>query len=102
MAIRISMISGWEAQVMTRSVDPALTRLLHDMADDARRYAPVDTGALQAGIDIEPSVMGEGALVSHRDVPGDDPSVPVFVELGTSDSPAQPFMRPAAYQRRSI
>lgn len=102
MAVRVQMNAGWQTELTARFVDPALTRLLHHIADDARRYAPVETGALEAGIHVEDSVGGKGAVVSSREVPGDDPDVPVYVEYGTQNMAAQPYMRPAAYQRRSL
>lgn len=75
-------------------------RLAEDVAEDARRLAPSDTGALRAGIHVETS--GEDVtVVSSRHVDGDDPKVPVYVELGTHDAPAQPYLRPAVYRRRT-
>ena len=62
----------------------ATTVMSEDVASDARSRAPVDTGALRDSIDVQPGKVTV--------------SVPyaAFVEYGTSDTPAQPFLRPAA------
>lgn len=65
---------------------------LNEVGDDVRRGAPVDTGELR---DSE-----------RREVDGLDGTVRVtarhgvFVEHGTSDTPAQPFVGPAAERSR--
>lgn len=63
------------------------------VADLARQLAPVDTGALRASIRVTPdqpalrmTVQAGGGVVDYA----------AFVEYGTSRSPAQPFMTPAA------
>lgn len=82
--------------------DRLADRVAHAIASDARRYAPVDTGALRAGIDSEPAVNGHARVGASRDVPGDDPHVPTYVELGTRNMAAEPYLRPAAYQKRAV
>lgn len=62
----------------------ATNTLGEDVATDARTLAPVDTGALRDSIHAEP-----GKVVVE--VP-----YAAFVEYGTSDTPAQPYLRPAA------
>lgn len=62
----------------------AVDELGQEVALDAEQRAPVDTGALQDSISY-----ADGAVTA------DVPYAP-FVEYGTSDTPAQPFMRPAA------
>lgn len=95
-----------------------------DIADDMRRFVPVDTGALRAGISVEHGANGDPVIWSRR--VGSESGVPVFVEFGTrphviepdtaealawpgGDHPvtrvnhpgtrAQPYMRPALYRR---
>jgi len=58
--------------------------LAEDVRDLAQSFAPVDTGRLQG------SINAEGGTVAT------DVEYAAFVEYGTSDTPAQPFMRPAA------
>jgi len=68
-----------------------------DMADDMRRYAPVDTGELVATIRVEP-----GSVVNRiwiGDVAG-DVDYHLYQEFGTSVMAAQPYIRPAVYQKR--
>lgn len=55
------------------------------VAEDARGYAPVDTGRLRDSI----------AVTSDGDV-SSDVGYDVPVEFGSDDTPSQPFMRPAA------
>ncbi len=62
----------------------ATNTLAEDVDNDASARAPVDTGALRDSIHAEP-----GKVVVE--VP-----YAAFVEYGTSDTPAQPFLRPAA------
>lgn len=58
------------------------------MARDAREFAPVLTGYLVSK--IRATAVGlAGRVVSEADYGG-------YVERGTSDTPAQPYMRPAA------
>lgn len=59
-------------------------KLADDVAETARQIVPVDTGTLQE------SITSEGGRVS-TDVP-----YAAFVEYGTSYTPPQPYMRPAA------
>jgi len=64
--------------------------LLEDIAADAQRYAPVRTGELRASIHANPA---DGTVVAGADYAA-------YVELGTEDTPAQPFLRRALYQKR--
>ena len=72
-------------------------QLTEDMAGDMRRYAPVDQGDLVASIRVDP-----GSAV-HRiwigDVAG-GVDYHLYQEFGTSVMAAQPYIRPAVYQRR--
>lgn len=72
-------------------------RLAEDMANDMRRYAPVEFGDLVASIRVEP-----GSLI-HRiwigDVAG-GVDYHLYQEFGTSVMAAQPYIRPAVYQKR--
>lgn len=58
--------------------------------DEAKVLVPVDTGALQDSIRVEV----EGDLVQFA-VGGGNIDYALYVEMGTSKMPAQPFMRPA-------
>jgi hypothetical protein len=74
-----------------------------DIESDAKRLAPVGlTGKLQAGIEALPATDNHVIIKTSRNVPGDDPDVPIFVEFGTRNMAAQPFMRPATYRKRPV
>lgn len=66
----------------------AVARTAQQTKRDAQRFAPVLTGALREGIDVEVSGL-EASIVST--VRYSD-----YVEYGTSDTAPQPYMRPAA------
>lgn len=75
-------------------------RLVDDIGENVRvaaeHLAPVDTGALASSIHtVEETVNGQPGVGIVADVP-----YAAFVELGTSDTPAQPFLRPALQQTR--
>jgi len=66
----------------------------HEVANDMRRGAPVKTGALREGIQAEfdaKTITGRAASTA-RHTP--------FVVHGTSDTPANDFMTPAAERSR--
>jgi HK97 gp10 family phage protein len=74
------------------------TRFIADeMAGDMRRYAPVETGELKATIRVE--TFGELHRIWIGDVAG-GVDYHLYQEFGTSVMAAQPFIRPAVYQRR--
>lgn len=57
----------------------------------AKARCPVDTGALQRSIHGDVTVAGGKRTL----VLAADESYALYVELGTSRAPAQPFLRPA-------
>ena len=65
-----------------------------ETADDMRRAAPVDTGALRDGIqqEFDPKKHQGRAASTARHTP--------FVVHGTSDTPANDFITPAAERAR--
>ena len=64
---------------------------LHQIAEEARSNAPVDTGALRESIHVEEETGLAGKVVADADYAID-------VELGTSHAPAQPFLGPAYFK----
>ncbi|MDQ3760977.1 MAG: HK97 gp10 family phage protein [Actinomycetota bacterium] len=80
-----------------RHIDAGIERMLaslaSDIVDDAQRAAPVDTGELRDSIHAQPVQGRTVRIVAAADHA-------TYVELGTSRMNAQPFLRPAAYQRR--
>jgi hypothetical protein len=91
---------------------PLLRDLADDVADDMRARAAAlgGTGNLATGVDVT-SVTNRRARISSKRPAGGGGSgptqpqwaeeVPVFVERGTSDTPAQPYMRPALWRYRT-
>jgi HK97 gp10 family phage protein len=73
-----------------RLVERARDRVVDEIAADARRRAPVDTGALLVSIDAGPGRVTAGT--DHW----------LYVEYGTRYQRAQSFMRPALYTKRRL
>lgn len=66
----------------------------HDIAQDMRRDAPVDDGDLKRGIqeELDRGALEGRAVSTAKHTP--------YVVHGTSDTPAQDFMTPAAERSR--
>lgn len=73
---------------VTAGAERAVDHNTDETAADAREFAPVLTGDLRSKIRAM-SLGLVGRVVSESDHGG-------YVEHGTSDTPAQPYMRPAA------
>ncbi len=90
-----------------RAAGQLLIRVADAIADDARRFVPVDTGRLREGIE-RGNVEGHGDHLSikvYSRRPDPDPdreAVPVYVELGTRHMAAQPYMKPALFRTRVL
>ncbi|MFJ7748711.1 HK97-gp10 family putative phage morphogenesis protein [Arthrobacter sp. NPDC097144] len=84
------------AQATTgKLVQTVVRKTARDIVKDAKQLAPVDTGNLKASIghsDLR-SVGQAGDLSVEI---GPTANYGVFLEMGTSRAPAQPFMGPAA------
>ncbi|GAA3230699.1 hypothetical protein GCM10017691_23890 [Pseudonocardia petroleophila] len=73
-------------------VNRAVGRLVEDIADDARALAPVDSGALVTSIRADQSTGQVSVGTDHWQ----------YVEYGTKNMRAQPFMRPALFRTRAV
>jgi len=73
-----------------RLVERARDRVVDDIAADARRRAPVDTGALLRTVTAKSERVHAGT--DHW----------IYPEYGTRYQRAQPYMRPALYTRRRL
>lgn len=73
---------------------PVLTEAIFD---DSQRYVPVLTGDLRSTGRTEYE-DGRGYVVYG----GEDVDYAPYQEMGTSVMAAQPYLRPAAYQKRSL
>lgn len=86
-----------------------MRRLGEEVAADMRRLVPKDKRVLVSGIELAHVSSDRARIVSVRPGGGGgsgagqaqySEEVPYFVEFGTSDTPARPYMRPAVYKRR--
>ena len=85
--------AGGEVQEEARKV---LDEMSARIADDARSRVPVDTGALRSSIKKSVSRKKlEAAVWAGGKAGGTDTYYAVFVEFGTKNVPAQPFIFPA-------
>lgn len=74
-----------------------VSRIGHEVADDAQRFAPVDTGLLKSSIaadSVTHGPTGWSVRVWART------HYAVFVENGTSRMRARPYLRPALFKHR--
>ena len=94
MQVRFNIDRSWQ-----QHLEPEETRVLEELGEkilpDMQRNCPVRTGRLKASLDAE--VQGDVLRVGSRDV-----DYSVDVELGTSEQSAEPYMRPALFQQRSL
>lgn len=85
------MSSDWQEQVIA-AILPAQEERKDRIEADARNYCPVETGRLRDSIhgevDASTGDITVGAAADYAE----------YVELGTSEQPAQPFLRPALYR----
>lgn len=64
--------------------------VLHAIEQDAQTFAPVDTGELRGSIHVEGN-----AVVADADHAA-------YVELGTRNMHAQPYLAPSLYRKRRL
>jgi len=83
--------------------EPLLRKLAEDVVEDAKRLVKKDTHRTEESIHVD-SVDPEKAVVvadpARRQKKGEE-HYAYWLEKGTSDTEAQPFMRPAVYKRRN-
>jgi hypothetical protein len=100
----------WEAQVMAAWDEFAGSRLGPDIARDAKRYCPEDTGSLKDSIEnhleqhdlIVSATGGAGGRVYAAYVElGHRVAHPSTGIVGPEVVPPEPFLRPALFQTRS-
>lgn len=104
---RVVMEDGFEDEVMAGWLKLAEERLGPDIAGDARRYAPEDTGALKES--VEHHMEGPTLIVSATGG-ADGRTYAAYVELGHrivawghdtgKVQPPRPYLRPALYTER--
>lgn len=90
----------WQTQALAKLLNEDAVALVDEeivplVVADMKRMVPVDTGNLRDGIEA----LGEGRIgISATSESGE--SYAEFVEFGTENAPAQPFIRPALYRKR--
>ena len=75
----------------------AVTESCEDLVGQAQNLTPVDTGTLRASIHVE-SVVQSGFTVTGTVATGGEAEYAAFVEMGTVNMGAQPYMTPALIQ----
>lgn len=85
---------------LSKALAEALDEISKKIRDDAKSFAPVDTGSLRKSIrtekkgNLEASIIaGGGGLVNPRT--GREVDYAGYVEYGTSRMSPQPYMQPA-------
>lgn len=90
-SVRVDISQAGLARIQAEAAR-VVAQVVDEIAEDARRLAPVDTGALRSSISAEPSTGRVTASSDHA----------AYVELGTRHMRAQPFLRPATYRKRPV
>lgn len=75
------------ATAVQETTEASLIRIGEEMVQGAKEIVPVDTGRLQASIEIKG--ISEGTVIVGSDV-----EYAIFVERGTYKMPASPFLAP--------
>ena len=83
-------------KLVQQATDDACEEGAKMVLKDAKRLVPKKTGELSSRIKIRDAPYEDGGWSVFAQGPGDyDRFYAIFVELGTSDTKAQPFLRPA-------
>lgn len=100
-------------KLQRQALRPGTRAAAHVVAEDARRLAPRDTGALEQSIKVRAmrrsrTRMGHsilsGAETLGSTVDAERSGLPFYafwVEFGTVNTPADPFLRPALWGNRA-
>lgn len=90
---------------LTNALAEALEEIAVKIRDDAKGFAPVDTGSLRRSIRVEKEgklqvsvVAGGGGVINPRT--GREVDYAGYVEFGTSRASPQPYMQPALEKNR--
>lgn len=97
MASSVVFVPGWQTHLVT-PLEVMMDSLGSAIAADAARLAPVLSGATRDSIEHHATVVDglpAQEIAAHTDYAG-------YVEMGTSKTPAQPFIKPALYTARSL
>lgn len=89
---------GIIAAGMEGAIDRGVETTANQIATLAQSYVPVDTGALRTSIEV----FGAGGSMQRTVEAGQSLDYAQFVEYGSANQAAQPFMTPAAEQLRPV
>lgn len=95
-----SSLRGQSAKIKSNLYNK-LYKVAEEIAAIAQQLAPEDTGHLRDSISIKVTVTSGIIRIVCQTKDADHPEYSWFVEYGTSDSPAQPFLTPAAESVRA-
>ena len=101
------MITEWNDTKLLNKVDDLIEESARSgavkVAQAARSLAPWATGVLATSIEVKHSEFKDGGYIVIAQGPKNyDRFYATFVELGTSDTGKQPFLRPALHQSKAI
>ncbi len=90
-----------ESKIRNKVIKQASKKALKPLADAIKNAAPVDTGELKASIKPKAGKRKKGYLVTEVNIstPEDDPHA-AYLEFGTRNEPAKPFIRPTVRTMR--
>lgn len=105
----MSNVSGLDAfrEMMTKAIPSSvrhglanrLNEIGAELVAEIKLFAPVDSGALRNSVRYE--VLEKSGNFELKIYVGDDVAFYAgFVEFGTADSPAHPFVRPVVYSKK--
>lgn len=103
---RVEIDEGWTAHIQPAKRDLLAGRIGPAILADAQTGCPVDTGALLSSLHQESADGGNAVrIVADAKARGsegaiEDYTYAVYVELGTRNMSAEPFMRPALFRQR--
>lgn len=95
--VEINVHEGWEKEL---DLSEALDSLGADIKAEAQRLAPVDTGALRDSLDHE--VADDANPTGKALYVFSDLDYSVYQEMGTSNVPPHPYLRPALEKKRRL
>lgn len=84
-----------EAKVARKISRKALRKALKPILATAKSNAPSDTGELRSGLKIRAGKRSRKGIRLEIQTTGVHSHIASFIEFGTKDKPASPFMRPA-------
>ncbi len=89
-----------EAERIEVDLKALAQRRAHAVLAGAQQRVPTATGKTRAALHVVDDSAKKQFRVEVADIPGRDPMVPVYLELGTVGMSARPFLRPSVDENR--